>query len=330
MSIKRLEFLYNNSKEIEFDINEKIVFISDVHRGDGTFYDALLQNRNIYKTALGYYFRQGFTYVEVGDGDELWKNKNFNDIAYAYEDVFKILNKFKEKNRLYIIYGNHDIIKRREGFYSSQYRALKKCGSDYGRNFLKFIKDLEFYEALTFKYDKIEEKFLVTHGNQGDFINSTGWMVSRFLVRYVWKFLNGVAGFKDPTSPAKSNTKGNKVDRQLNRWAKNNSKMILCGHTHNSRFPKQNEPPYFNDGCCVLPDSMTSIEIEAGEISLIKWSVEAQNTGILWVRRKIIGGPEKIDDYLLWVKNERYRMEDEARNNKEENLRKNKKVGKKL
>ena len=184
----------------------------------------------------------------------------------------------------------------------------------YGENFLKFIKDIEFYEALTFKYEEVSEKFLVTHGNQGDFMNSTGWMINRFLVRYVWKFLNGIAGFKDPTSLAKSNTKGNKIDRQLKGWAKSNSKMLLCGHTHNSRFPKKNEPPYFNDGCCVLPDSMTSIEIENGEISLIKWSVEAQDTGILWVRRKVIGGPEKIDDYLLWVRNERYRMEDEVRN----------------
>lgn len=310
MTMKKLQDLYENSKELNFNSENKIVFISDVHRGDGTFYDALLTNRNIYKTALGYYFRQGFTYVEVGDGDELWKNKNFTEIAYAYENVFKILNKFKEKNRLYMIYGNHDIIKKRESFYSSQYRALRKCGADYGQNFLKFIKDIKFYESLTFKYEEVGEKFLVTHGNQVDFMNSTGWMVNRFLVRYVWKFLNGIAGFKDPTSPAKSNTKGSKVDRQLERWAKNNSKMLLCGHTHNSRFPKQNEAPYFNDGCCVLPDSMTAIEIENGEISLVKWSVEAQATGVLWVRRKIIGGPEKIDDYLLWVRNERYRIED--------------------
>lgn len=325
--MKKLDDLYNNSKELVFDNENKIVFISDVHRGDGTFYDSLLSNRNIYKTALGYYFRQGFTYVEVGDGDELWKNKNFTDIAYAYENIFKILNKFKEKNRLYMIYGNHDIIKKRESFYSSQYRALRKCGSDYGQNFLKFIKDVKFYESLTFKYEEIGEKFLVTHGNQVDFMNSTGWMVNRFLVRYVWKFLNGIAGFKDPTSPAKSNTKGNKVDRQLERWAKNNSKMLLCGHTHNSRFPKQNEAPYFNDGCCVLPDSMTAIEIENGEISLIKWSVETQDTGVLWVRRKIIGGPEKINDYLLWVRSERYRIEDEVRSKNEELLKKNKKKG---
>ncbi len=102
--------------------------------------------------------------------------------------------------------------------------------------------------------------------------------------------------------------------------------MLLCGHTHNSRFPKKNEPPYFNDGCCVLPDSMTSIEIENGEISLIKWSVEAQDNGVLWVRRKVIGGPEKINDYLLWVRNERYRIEDEYRKNIENNNKR--KVGK--
>lgn len=322
MTINRLEYLYNNAKEITFNNNNKIVFISDVHRGDGTFYDALLANRNIYKTALSYYLRNGFAYVEVGDGDELWKNKSFKDIAYAYENIFEILNMFKEKNRLYIIYGNHDIIKRRDNFYSSQARILKRYEKGYGENFLKFIKDLEFYEGITFKYEEVAEKFLVTHGHQVDFMNSTGWMANRFLVRYVWKFLNGIAGFREPTSPAMSNNKGSKIDRQLKKWAKTNSKMLLCGHTHNSRFPKNNEPPYFNDGCCVLPDSMTSIEIENGEISLIKWNVEAQDNGVLWVRRKIIGGPEKIDDYLLLVRNERYRIEDEYRKNIENNKKK--------
>ena len=46
--------------------------------------------------------------------------------------------------------------------------------------------------------------------------------------------------------------------------------MIICGHTHNSRMPKTDEAPYFNDGCCVLPYAMTAIEIEEGNISLIK------------------------------------------------------------
>ena len=81
--------------------------------------------------------------------------------------------------------------------------------------------------------------------------------------------------------------------------------MILCGHTHNSRFPNVYEPPYFNDGCCVLPYAMTAIEIEKGKIKLVKWEINAQETGSLWVVRKIIGGPTPISSYLQYAKEER-------------------------
>ncbi|GAB6170442.1 hypothetical protein JCM1393_29020 [Clostridium carnis] len=305
--------LYNSAREIKINEDSKIVFISDVHRGDGTYSDSLLPNKNVYKTALEYYLKQGFTYIEVGDGDELWKNRNCNDISYCYDDIFKILNKFKEKNRIYMIYGNHDIIKNRGSFYDSQYKVLRKIGKDYGKNFLMFIKDIEFYEALNLNYTSINEKILVTHGHQLDPMNSNYWIFSRFLVRYIWKFLNGVAGFKDPTSPAKNNKKGNKVDIKLEKWARDNYKMILCGHTHNSRLPGKYEPPYFNDGCCVLPYAMTSIEIEKGKISLIKWSVEVEEEGRLWVRRKVIAGPENLSEYLLLAREKRSRISREQK-----------------
>ena len=265
--LKQLNYLYENSKEVKFDNGDNIVFMSDIHRGDGTFYDSFLPNKNIYKAALSYYYKKGFTYVEVGDGDELWKNINCTDIAYVYNDVFKVLNKYKEENRLYII---------------------------------------------NFKYTPINEKFLVTHGHQADEFNYRYWMISRFLVRYPWKFLNGIAGFRDPSSPAKNNKKGNKVDKRLEKWAKDNGKMVLCGHTHNSRMPECKEPPYFNDGCAVLPYAITAIEVESGRISLVKWNIEAQESGVLWVRRKIITGPRNIEEYLLWARQERIRMiEDE-------------------
>ena len=46
MSVKELKEIYENGFILEFDDNDKIVFISDVHRGDGTYSDSLLPNRN--------------------------------------------------------------------------------------------------------------------------------------------------------------------------------------------------------------------------------------------------------------------------------------------
>lgn len=305
MSSKDLNNLYKYALEIPFNDNSKLVFISDVHRGDGTYFDSLMPNRNIYITALKYYLKNGFTYVEDGDGDELWKNRNCSEIAYSHSDIFKIFNEFKAKNRIYMIYGNHDMIKRRKDFKAKQKEALSKSLINEGEEFLNFISDITFYEGLNFLYEPLKEKILVTHGHQVDFMNCELWMIPRFSVRYVWKFVNGIAGFKEPNSPTSSHTKRNKEDKKLQEWANENCKMIICGHTHNSRFPNADEPPYFNDGAVVLPHEMTALEIENGEISLIKWTIEAQNSGVLYVRRKVIAGPSSVATHLIWARNQR-------------------------
>lgn len=307
MSAKELDYIYENGFTLDFDDSSKIVFISDVHRGDGTYSDSLLPNRNIYITALKYYLKNDYIYIEVGDGDELWKNKNYNEIAYCYDDVFKIFNKFRKKENIYCIYGNHDFIKKQQNFKVKQEKALRKIGADYGEEFIEFINGTKFYQGINMMYTPIQEKFLVIHGNQIDFYNNEIWKINEFLVRYIWRFLNGVAGFKDPTRSAKSKTKRSRVDIELESWARENCTMILCGHTHNSRFPGIYDPPYFNDGCCVYPYSITAIEIEKGKIRLVKWGIDAQDTGSLWVTRKIIAGPSSISAYLKYAKEERLR-----------------------
>ena len=288
MSEKELKDIYDNGFTLEFNNDSKIVLISDVHRGDGTYADSLLPNRNIYITALKYYLKNNYTYIEVGDGDELWKNKNFNEIAYFYDDIYKLFNKFKSKNDIYCIYGNHDFIKKQKNFIKKQEKSLRKIGANYGKEFIKFINNNQYYAGINLLYKPLEEKILVTHGHQIDFCNNEIWKVNEFLVRYIWRFLNGVAGFKDPTRSAKSKTKRSRVDIKLQNWARDNCTMIICGHTHNSRFPDLYDPPYFNDGCCVYPVSITAIEIEKGKIKLVKWIIDAQDTGSLWVLEKLL------------------------------------------
>ena len=64
-----------------------------------------MNNKNIYVAALNYYYKEGYTLIEAGDGDELWKNKWYRDISYNYRDVFQILNKFNKLGRLHMLYG---------------------------------------------------------------------------------------------------------------------------------------------------------------------------------------------------------------------------------
>ncbi len=53
----------------------RYAIISDCHRGDGSSGDNFLKNQNLYFTALSHYFNHGFSYIELGDGDELWENR---------------------------------------------------------------------------------------------------------------------------------------------------------------------------------------------------------------------------------------------------------------
>ena len=79
---KRLTEAYNNAEIEYFDNNSKFIFFSDCHRGDCTPSDEFTKNQNIFLFALEFYFNNGYTYVELGDGDELWENRNFKDIDW--------------------------------------------------------------------------------------------------------------------------------------------------------------------------------------------------------------------------------------------------------
>lgn len=287
---------------IEFDNNSKIVFISDVHRGDGSYADSLRQNRNIYKGALGFYYQNGYTLIELGDGDELWKNKDCLDIAYNYKDIFSILDKFFNENRLYLVFGNHDIVKSNPDFIQKQAKLFEEAGNGFGNEMIYLYSNIKFYEGVILKYKPSGDEIVAFHGHQVDLINCEMWKTSRFLVRYVWRFMEGVAGFKSPISPASNYNKGTKIDGALGKLAKKEKKVLICGHTHNDIFPEPDEGLYFNDGCCVFPSAITCIELTNGQISLVKWQIEVGNDDILYISKIITGGPEDIQKYFDYAK----------------------------
>ena len=94
------------------DNNTKLVIMSDCHRGIGNNQDNFMKNKDIFETALRYYYTQGFTYIELGDGDEMWEIKNYNDIINKNINTFKLIKKFYTSNRFIMLYGNHDICKK--------------------------------------------------------------------------------------------------------------------------------------------------------------------------------------------------------------------------
>ncbi|SHI11975.1 UDP-2,3-diacylglucosamine pyrophosphatase LpxH [Clostridium collagenovorans DSM 3089] len=286
-----LQKILNTAPQIDVEYNSKIVFISDCHRGDGTWKDNLIANTNVYMGALKYYYRNGFTHIELGDGDELWKVPKIEDIYEIYPQVFQLLLKFKEENRYCMIYGNHDEIKKKRKFQ----KHIDKFEFDNEREILyKFFNDLPIYEGVILNYKPSGRRILAVHGHQFDFFNYRLRGVSQFLVRYFWSFMEQIFGFKDPTSPAKSSARREVLDIKIQRWCERNNQPLIAGHTHRPIMPKRKGSMYFNDGCCVHPYSISCIEIEKGKISLVKWRISTMESGILSVDRQILDGPINI------------------------------------
>jgi len=294
-SENRLNRAYKNAKTIPFDDASKFILFSDCHRGDNSFADEFANNRNIYYHALKFYYSEGFSYCELGDGDELWENIYFESIFEAHKNVFKLLKQFHLEQRLHMIWGNHDMVYKDEAYVKKHLSSYFEPIDDKDKSLFEGIK---YHEAIILKHTETQQEVFLTHGHQADWWNYRFWRVGRFLVRILWKPLQ-VWGIADPTSPARNYTELIKVERRIKKWIlKNNLKVTVVGHTHRPRFPEPGDIPLFNDGSCVHPRSITGIEIEKGNISLIKWQINTTDDGTLRVVRILLEGPQKLSDYI--------------------------------
>lgn len=289
----KLDTIFKNSKRIRIDDSNKIVIMSDCHRGSGDGFDNFIKNKNIYEAALQYYYNNKFTYIELGDGDDMWEVKNYNDIILEHISSFKLLKKFNDCNRLIMIYGNHDICKKDNDilkkYFYKYYNKIKKEEED-------LLNNLVIYESIVLEY-KYKDIFMI-HGHQADLLNGTCWRFSRFLVRHVWRNLEKY-GIKDPTCAVKNYKESKKVEKRLKKWSIKNNKILISGHTHRPIFPKKGESLYFNDGSCIHPNGISCIEIENGNISLVKWVLKLNKKNLISIGRVVVEGSESITDFYI-------------------------------
>lgn len=289
----RISKAFKNAKKLKLSEHSKYILFSDCHRGDNSFADDFSHNRKIYHYALSHYLKENFTYIELGDGDELWENK-FEAIFNANKDVYLLLKRFHEDKRLHFIWGNHDMEYRNPKNIEKNLYYYYDTSDDKEK---ELMIGASFSEAIRLESENNRSIFLL-HGHQADWFNYSFWKLSRFLVRFLWRPLQ-VIGVKDPTSPAQNHRELIKVEKRLEKWIKKNgNQMIVTGHTHRPRFPSINELPHFNDGSCVHPRCITGLEIENNLITLIKWHVQTNNNGIMQISRTVLEGSKNLKNYI--------------------------------
>ncbi len=289
----RMDKLYQKSKKIPINNQSQLVFMSDIHRGDNSVSDEFGQNRLIYNHALQYYNSYRFTYVEVGDGDELWEVPKYQYIRSAHPDTFDILREFHGDGRLIMLSGNHN----------SQVAKPEYVKRNMERQYDRFLDEtvetfpgLQTYEAVTFTYENTGQELFVCHGHQGQVFNDYLAGIGMVTNRYIWRFIHK-AGFRYTANPVKNRYRTAATEKRMKRWLDGNDLILICGHTHRPRLPAEGEPAYFNTGCAIHPRGITCLELSFGQAALVMWTLHTRNDGMVYVRHSTLKGPVSIESF---------------------------------
>lgn len=280
----RISKAFVGAPRLPLNTSSHYVIFSDCHRGTGNANDNFLINEHIYLAALKYYFSKNFTYVELGDGDELWENSSMDSIKKNHPDSFGMLARFYENNRFFAVYGNHDIAKNNSKFCKKHFHTYYCHRALCER---PLFPNIQFYSGIILEDENKKSDIYLTHGHQASSLNSTFWPLSCFLVRYVWKPLE-LLGIPDPTSAAKNNSLKKRTEQHLTSWVKKHNHILITGHTHRA-MTGSSEVPFFNTGSCVSPGGITCIEIRDRCIKLVKWSLGTKENLELFVEREVLG-----------------------------------------
>lgn len=303
---KLLRYINKNTGKkgvvIETDLlNDRFIILSDHHKGNKDYGDDFANNETNYLAALEHYLLNKFTYINLGDAEELWK---YGPKEVISKNITSLRSeaKFQEENRYYKTFGNHDLTWKNKLDVDIWFKDV-------------FSLPQPVWEGILLK-TIINEKPLsvfLTHGHQGDKMSDNN-AFSTWMVAHIWRPLQRYLQINVNT-PAKDYSLRDKHNIMMHEWSSRRENLLLItGHTHKPVFAsglysdhpnntvndtkiavatKQSKikPTYFNSGCCCYNDgNITGIEIADGKISLVKWYLE-NNTS----RRMVLEEKELVE-----------------------------------
>lgn len=254
----------------DFQLNrDRYVIFSDTHKGDRSRgSDEFQINDDLYCHALEHYLNGDYRLVLNGDIEEGWKSP-YEDIIAAYEDTaFAWERAFAQQGEGHYlrIWGNHDL----------DWRDPRKVD--------RYLRPALGRRVQVHGGVLLGDRILIAHGHQGEFNSDRLAWLSRRAIRHVWRPVQRALNFA-PRTTARNNNMDHPRDKHLSAWARAFRMLLIAGHTHSpvmaalDRITQGSAPYYLNDGCCVHKRSITGIEIDQGELRLIKWEAIAQAAG---------------------------------------------------
>ncbi|ANH83424.1 metallophosphoesterase [Niabella ginsenosidivorans] len=293
---------------IDFDLQkDKYIIFSDQHKGARNGADDFRLAAPAYVAALNYYNTSLFSFINLGDCEELWENPLFRVKKFNGEP-FEAEKAFVQRDAFIKVIGNHDLYWGNDPLAGLELEAV-------------FGKKIKAYEGVILQtiINGRPLRIFCTHGHQGD-ANSDGNWFSKFFISKIWGPLQACLQI-NPNEPSNNDYKKTLHNEIMYEWSSEQDAILLItGHTHQpvfeslthiERLYRQMEiaklksdavtierikeetiafrkrfdtllldynrilPTYFNSGCCCFSDGdITGIEIEGGFIRLIKWETK--------------------------------------------------------
>lgn len=287
--------------------HKKIIIFSDLHKGNKKRSDDFAPAEKNYLAALDYYNQQGYTLIMLGDSEELWKFNLFT-VHKNNHPSFDKEKEFLQRDAFIKIFGNHDVFWNNDPFAPLQLLSI------YGQQFriyegaiLRFRRDKKpidiflthghqgdgqsdgnkFSAWFVSKIWGPLQSFLQLNINTPAFNDVLKTEHNQFMYEWssVQKDILLITGHTH--QPVfESMTHLERLYKQLLIARQQNDTAGISNLQDEITFRRQEfnhvsedylhlKPTYFNSGCCCFSDGdITGIEIEEGEIRLIRWKQE--------------------------------------------------------
>jgi UDP-2,3-diacylglucosamine pyrophosphatase LpxH len=311
---RRLDEDFEDALKLPFDpASDRYVIFSDVHMADRVNgIDDFSRNEMIYCHALQHYYDEGYGLILNGDVEEAWQARPkkirgaYRDTAYAVERLFA-----EKGQRHHVrIWGNHDSI------WMKPSKVKKHLWKVLGEG-VRVWPGLRLGDHLFVSHGHQGDIFSDTYAIISRFTVRHGWSwlqrlfnvtnaraATNHFVRqrrddliYRWALEQGQVVFAGHTHRSMFGEipETNQIIallRQLEDEMPDHPSPFqvqatvehlrqLVQRSEKKRQKRKGEvavPCYFNSGSCVHQNGITGIELEGGEVRLVKWELEEEMT----------------------------------------------------
>ena len=284
--------------------SQKFIVFSDLHKGNKKRSDDFAVAEKTYLEALPYYLNNGYTLIHLGDVEELWKFNAFTVKAHNEESLM-LEKEFLERKMFFKVSGNHDI------FWKNDPLAPVQLANYYGKMFpvhegilLQYDtgeKVIDIFLTHGHQGDGLSDgnklaawfvakiwaplqSYLELSINTPAFNDILKTEHNQFMYEWASLYPDLLLVTGHTHQPVfESMTHLERLYRQLLIARQQSDEEKIAQLQEEIAFRRQEydhiaedylhlKPVYYNTGCCCFNDGdITGIEIEAGEIRLIKW-----------------------------------------------------------